>query len=29
MLKLTDGDNLFEHYKVYESKTKNRTDNAP
>jgi hypothetical protein len=29
MLKLTDADNLFEHCKVYEKKTNNRTDNAP
>ena len=29
MLKLTDADNLFEHYKVYEKKTKNRADDAP
>ena len=28
MLKLTDADNLFEHYKVYEKQTKNRTHNA-
>ena len=28
MLKLTDADNLFEHCKVYEKKTKNRDDNA-
>ncbi len=28
MLKLTDADNLFEHYKVYEKQTKNRTHYA-
>ena len=28
MLKLTDDDKLFEHCKVYEKKTENRTDDA-